>query len=212
MNGKLALCAGTTAATAFAFALSMDAGADPLPPDTTYRPLPTLPFSTVKQNDEAMKPQVMERQRALLNQRYDLSDRPIPDVIVHRATVVEGELTVGAVVAARVDAERRLDVARRDDALAPGRDPHAHRFVGVHDQAHLLEVQDQHDHVLFGARNLGKLVRHAAHPHGRDGRAREGRQQHPPQGHPHGHAIAPVHRADSVAAIVLSVGLTLDLW
>lgn len=82
MNGKLALCAGTTAATAFAFALSMDAGADPLPPDTTYRPLPTLPFSTVKQNDEAMKPQVMERQRALLNQRYDLSDRPIPDVMM----------------------------------------------------------------------------------------------------------------------------------
>ena len=27
--------------------------ADPLPPDTTYRPLPTLPFSAVKQADEA---------------------------------------------------------------------------------------------------------------------------------------------------------------
>lgn len=52
--------------------------ADPLPPDATYRPLPTVPFDTVKANDEAAKPRVMQRQRALLNERYDLSDKPIP--------------------------------------------------------------------------------------------------------------------------------------
>ena len=52
--------------------------ADPLPPDATYRPLPTLPFSAVKANDEAEKSAVMQRQQALLNQRYDLSDRPMP--------------------------------------------------------------------------------------------------------------------------------------
>lgn len=50
--------------------------ADPLPPDATYRPLPTMPLSRAKAVDEAQKPQVMERQRALLEQRYDLSDRP----------------------------------------------------------------------------------------------------------------------------------------
>ena len=50
--------------------------ADPLPPDTTYRPLPTLPFSVVKANDEAQKPTVMQRQSALLAERYDLADRP----------------------------------------------------------------------------------------------------------------------------------------
>jgi len=54
--------------------------ADPLPPDATYRPLPTLPLSAVKANDEAAKPGVMQRQRSLLNDRYDLSDRVIPGV------------------------------------------------------------------------------------------------------------------------------------
>jgi cytochrome c peroxidase len=54
--------------------------ADPLPPDASYRPLPTLPFSAVKANDEAAKPGVMQRQRALLGERYDLADRPMPGV------------------------------------------------------------------------------------------------------------------------------------
>ncbi|MDQ7777244.1 hypothetical protein [Paracoccus aminovorans] len=52
------------------------ARADPLPPDTTYRPLPTMPLSRARALDEAQKPQVMERQRALLERRYDLSDQP----------------------------------------------------------------------------------------------------------------------------------------
>jgi cytochrome c peroxidase len=50
--------------------------ADPLPPDATYRPLPTVPLDVVRKNDEAMKPAVLKRQQALLNERYDLSDRP----------------------------------------------------------------------------------------------------------------------------------------
>jgi cytochrome c peroxidase len=58
------------------------ASADPLPPDATYRPLPTIPFDTVKATDEAAKPAVVARQRALLNQRYDLSNRPIPAVMM----------------------------------------------------------------------------------------------------------------------------------
>ena len=48
----------------------------PLPPDATYRPLPTVPFNTAKANDEAAKPQVMQRQEGLLAERYDLADRP----------------------------------------------------------------------------------------------------------------------------------------
>ncbi|MER9223256.1 cytochrome B6 [Mesorhizobium sp. M0644] len=51
---------------------------DPLPPDITYRPLPARPFSAVKADDEAQKPRVMARQKALLEARYDLSDRPMP--------------------------------------------------------------------------------------------------------------------------------------
>ena len=54
------------------------AAADQLPPDASYRPLPTLPFEQTKANDEAQKPQVMQRQERLLNQRYDLSDQPDP--------------------------------------------------------------------------------------------------------------------------------------
>lgn len=56
--------------------------ADPLPPDTTYRPLPTQPFSEVKRMDEAAKPGVMQRQAGTLAQRYDLANRPIPGVVM----------------------------------------------------------------------------------------------------------------------------------
>jgi cytochrome c peroxidase len=53
-----------------------------LPPDATYRPLPTQPFEAVRAQDEAQKPMIMERQEALLDQRYDLSDRPIGNVMM----------------------------------------------------------------------------------------------------------------------------------
>jgi cytochrome c peroxidase len=56
--------------------------ADPLPADTTYRPLPTLPFSAVKSQDEAQKPQAMQRQTTLLGSRYDLANRPIDGVMM----------------------------------------------------------------------------------------------------------------------------------
>jgi cytochrome c peroxidase len=56
--------------------------AEPLPPDATYRPLPSQPLDVVKAIDEAEKPQVMQRQRALLEQRYDLADRPMPGVMM----------------------------------------------------------------------------------------------------------------------------------
>jgi cytochrome c peroxidase len=51
-----------------------------LPPDATYRPLPTAPLDAVIKSDQAAKPQVLQRQRNLLAQRYDLSDRPVPGV------------------------------------------------------------------------------------------------------------------------------------
>src|SRR5687768_18594757 len=54
--------------------------ADPLPPDATYRPLPTLPLDVVRRNDEAAKPAVQRRQQNLMNERYDLADRPMQGV------------------------------------------------------------------------------------------------------------------------------------
>jgi hypothetical protein len=65
-----------------AAAANIALAADPLPPDLTYRPLPTQPFSTVRAMDEAQKPAVMQRQRALLDARYDLADRPMAGAIM----------------------------------------------------------------------------------------------------------------------------------
>src|SRR5437868_8570033 len=75
---KLALSVG---AAAMGFA-GLVVAADPLPPSATYRPLPTLPFDAVKANDEAEKPRVMQDQQTVLNQRYDLSNNPIPGVMM----------------------------------------------------------------------------------------------------------------------------------
>lgn len=65
-----------------ALLFSLAAFSDPLPPDLTYRPLPTLPFSRVKAADEAQKAAVMQRQSDLLNERYDLSDRAVQNVMM----------------------------------------------------------------------------------------------------------------------------------
>lgn len=63
-------------------AASLVVDADPLPADASYRPLPTQPFSAVKAADEAQKAAVMQRQSALLNQRYDLANRPMAGVMM----------------------------------------------------------------------------------------------------------------------------------
>ena len=69
--------------------------ADPLPPDATYRNLPTLPFETVKANDEAAKAQVMQQQADVLNRRYDLADHPIPGVMMSGGRkTVQGDVRV----------------------------------------------------------------------------------------------------------------------
>ncbi|MER8554995.1 cytochrome B6 [Mesorhizobium sp. M1217] len=75
-----------------AAAVTLTAASDPLPPDLTYRLLPSLPFSAVKENDEAQKPAVIERQRKLLESRYNLADRPMRGVTMSggRKVVQEG--------------------------------------------------------------------------------------------------------------------------
>ncbi|MBW9053751.1 cytochrome B6 [Rhizobium mesosinicum] len=76
----MTLIAGSLSAGVVIFAVG--AFSDPLPPDTTYRPLPTMPFSQARQIDEAQKPEVMKRQRDLLERRYDLSDKPMAGVMM----------------------------------------------------------------------------------------------------------------------------------
>src|SRR3954463_3074244 len=71
------------------------AAADPLPPSATYRPLPSLPFDVVKANDEAEKARVLQDQQTLLNQRYDLSNKPFPGVMMSGGRkAVQGEVRV----------------------------------------------------------------------------------------------------------------------
>jgi cytochrome c peroxidase len=62
--------------------IGFPAAAEPLPPDASYRPLPTIPLDETKATDEAQKSQVMQRQEILLSDRYDLSDRPIPNMMM----------------------------------------------------------------------------------------------------------------------------------
>ncbi len=51
-----------------------------------------MPFSKVMEIDKKQKPVVMERQRQLLEERYDLSDRPMEGVMMSggRKGVQEG--------------------------------------------------------------------------------------------------------------------------
>jgi len=72
-------------ATALLPSLVALALADPLPPDATYRPLPTRPYSAIKSDDEAQRPEVMQRQADLLRQRYDLGNHPIPGAMMSGA-------------------------------------------------------------------------------------------------------------------------------
>jgi cytochrome c peroxidase len=77
------------------FALSWAAFSDSLPPDASYRPLPMQPFSAVRAAEEAEKPAVMRRQQELLQQRYDLADRPIPGVFMSgKRRAVQGGVRV----------------------------------------------------------------------------------------------------------------------
>ncbi len=68
----------------FAIIFGLAAVSDPLPPGTTFGvgALPTRPFSDVKTDDEAQKPAVMARQGEVLNQRYVLSNQPMPGVMM----------------------------------------------------------------------------------------------------------------------------------
>lgn len=63
-----------------------------LAPRFDVSPLPSVPLSVVKEADTAQKPAVMDRQRGLFGERYDLSDRPMPGLTMSggRKAVQEG--------------------------------------------------------------------------------------------------------------------------
>lgn len=62
---------------------------------TSYMPVAlTESFEDVKARMEAEKPQIMQRQMNLLEERYDLSDNPIPGVTASRGKAVQGGVRV----------------------------------------------------------------------------------------------------------------------
>ena len=96
------------------------AGSDPLPPDMTYRPLPTMPLSEVRPIDEAQKPAVMERQRAMLADRYDLADNPIPGVLMSGGLKrVQGGVRVLLPEGQSWDGLAAMDPVEADEAQKP---------------------------------------------------------------------------------------------
>ncbi len=110
-------------------AIGVGAFADPLPADTTYRPLPTVPFSEVKRTDEAQKPQVQQRQATLFNERYDLSNRPIPQVTMSGGRKpVQGGVRVKLPAAVTWDrlAQMSPDEIKQRDLLPEGFKPLPH--------------------------------------------------------------------------------------
>jgi NAD(P)-dependent dehydrogenase (short-subunit alcohol dehydrogenase family) len=62
----MSMVAKSFSAVLIALPFSLSAFSDPLPPDLTYRPHPTLPFSRVKAADEAQKAAVTHRLAQLL--------------------------------------------------------------------------------------------------------------------------------------------------
>ena len=70
-------------------------GAQPAAAATSYHPVATeRPFQEVYEEMSARKQEVMERARALLEARYDLSDRPVEGVTMSRGKPVQGGVRV----------------------------------------------------------------------------------------------------------------------
>src|SRR5258708_27785990 len=115
--------------TAFAgsiIALSCVAFSDSLPPDSIYRPLMTQPFSVVRAADEAAKPEVMRRQAEVLQARYDLSNRPIPDVFMsgkRKAGQAGGRVKLPQALTLHMVARMTAAAIAEAGLLAPACDP-----------------------------------------------------------------------------------------
>lgn len=148
----LVVCAALIAGV---IALSWAALSDSLPPDASYRPLPSQPFSVVRAADEVQKPDVMRRQTELLRARYDLSDRPMPGVFMSggRRAVQDGvrvKLAQGATWDSLV--QMSPDAVAEGDLLPPGFMPlpHVKQATGgqVFPNVEIDTIRDREDRSL----------------------------------------------------------------
>jgi cytochrome c peroxidase len=77
LAGVGGLCVGL-----LAYGLGAAQAPQPPPQGKIYMPVVEQDFAKVRASDQADKPKVMERQRALLAERYDLGNRPAPGVMM----------------------------------------------------------------------------------------------------------------------------------
>ncbi len=62
--------------------------------ESSYLPVLEPPFEPMMKKMRAAKPEIMKRQMALLEQRYDLSDRAVPGVTMSKGKPVQGGVRV----------------------------------------------------------------------------------------------------------------------
>jgi cytochrome c peroxidase len=123
---------------------------EPPPKGPIYLPVVEVDFATVRARDVAAKPEVMQRQRTLLEARYDLSDRPAAGVLMAggRKAVQQG---VRVKLSAGLTWERLAAMAPdeiRAQALFPQGFlplPHVKHETGgmVFPQFHIAEIEKQ---------------------------------------------------------------------
>src|SRR5690349_14384795 len=64
-------------------------GQDKAPPSSYAPVVITESFSAIMNKMSAAKPEIMKKQLALLAERYDLSDRPVPGVTMSRNKAIQ---------------------------------------------------------------------------------------------------------------------------
>ena len=161
MAGKTGAGALTGAVVAcgvviFATASAQDArqgdppDAQPARGETSYMPVALeRPFEEVYREMSANKRAVMQRQRELLEARYDLSDRPVDGVTMTRGKPVQGGVRVklpDGVTWQQLSSMPRQEIAERGlfpEGFKPLPHPHHEEGGMVFPQSHIDEILEQ---------------------------------------------------------------------
>jgi cytochrome c peroxidase len=129
-------------------------GAEPARGATSYMPVALeRPFVEIFKEMSANKDNVMQRQRELLEARYDLSDRPVQGVTMTRGKPVQGGVRVrlpDGVTWQRLTSMTREEIRKRDlfpEGFKPLPHPHQEEGGMVFPESHIEEVlaQEQRD-------------------------------------------------------------------
>ncbi|NUN02083.1 MAG: cytochrome B6 [Bryobacteraceae bacterium] len=117
--------------------------------DTSFSPVIDANFNEVMKKMRAAKPEIMKRQMSLLEQRYDLGNKPAPGVTMSRGKPVQGGVRAKLPVGVTWDqlAAMTPDEIRQKKAFPPGflPLPHPNHAEGgmVFPKFHIDEVKKQ---------------------------------------------------------------------